>query len=90
MPYTEPADVLDLLFPGRRASKKKSPASLTEISGDTADETAILRVIAAGVQDGEEIALRAGVNLSEFGQNMTNLELKGRIRALGMNCYALR
>ncbi len=86
-PYTGVEDVLELLFPIPRRSSKRRVA---EISSDTEEETAILRVLAAGVRDGEEILVRAALQAAEFNRVMTMLEIKGRVRALGANKWVMR
>jgi DNA processing protein len=86
-PYTGVEDVLELLFPTPRRSPKRQVA---EISGDTEEETAILRVLAAGVRDGEEILASVALQAAEFSQAMTMLEIKGRVRALGANKWAMK
>lgn len=86
MPYLGTEDVLDLLFPVR---KKRKTRQMELLFGDTEIETAILRLIAAGVQDGERMMNEMKVTISEFNQALTMLELKGRIRALGANQWAI-
>ena len=85
-PYLEPEDVLNLLFPPQRR-RKSAQAEL--LFGDTEIETSLLRVLAAGVRDGEEILLRGGVSTQDFSQAMTMLEIKGRVKALGANQWML-
>lgn len=86
MPYLEPEDVLEILFPVARKRKLVQ----TELLGDTEAETAILRLIRAGVENGEAILAQAGLEVATFNQNMTMLEVKGRVRALGCNRWALK
>ena len=86
-PYTGVEDVLELLFPTPRRSSKRRVA---EISGDTEEETAILRALVAGTQDGEEILIQTGLGAAEFNRAMTMLEIKGRVRALGANKWVKR
>lgn len=86
MPYLESADVLDLLFPPVR---RKGVVRQTELLGDTPLETAILAALRDGVEEGEAIRARVDVAATEFNQNLTMLEIKGRVRALGMNRWAL-
>jgi len=86
-PYLCPEDVLDLFFPPQR-KRKLTQAKL--LIGDTAAETQILQAIAAGVERGEEIIAQTGLSVSEFNQNMTMLEIKGRVLGLGMNKWILK
>lgn len=85
-PYLEPEDVLNLLFPPQRRCK---PAQAELLFGDTEIETSLLRVLAAGVRDGEEILSRGEVSTQDFNQAMTMLEIKGRVKALGANQWML-
>lgn len=85
-PYLEPEDVLNLLFPSQRR-RKSAQAEL--LFGDTEIETSLLRVLAAGVRDGEEILSRGEVSTRDFNQAMTMLEIKGRVKALGANQWML-
>jgi len=85
-PYLEPSDVLDLLFPPRR---KRKTGQMELLFGDTEVETSLLRALAVGVSDGEEMIEKTGVAVTDFNQAMTMLELKGRVRALGANQWAL-
>lgn len=87
MPYTGVEDVLGLLFP---AAEKRRKVVQEVLSGDTAEETMILRMIAEGVQEGEEILARAKMSVATFNQNVTMLEIKGRVMALGLNRWALK
>lgn len=80
------ADLLELLFP----TPRKKKAAQREILGDSEAETLILRAIAEGVENGEAIIERTGLEAAVFSQNITLLEIKGRVRALGMNCWALK
>jgi len=86
-PYLCPEDVLDLLFPPQRKRKLKQAQLLI---GDTMAETQILQAIATGVERGEEIVTRTGLTASEFNQNITMLEIKGRVMGLGMNKWTLK
>lgn len=83
MPYTCLDDVTSLLFSGVKKQQKKL------LMGDTELETAILRVINQGVRDGEEIIKTLDIDVAEFNQAVTMLEIKGQIRALGMNRWGL-
>lgn len=85
-PYLEVNDVLDLLFPPRC----KRPVQVQLLIGDNPAETAILQAISRGIEGGEEILAETGMVVSEFNQNITMLELKGRIMALGCNKYTIK
>ena len=57
--------------------------------GDNKDETVLLRALAKGIQSGEEILKETGLGVAKYNQMVTMLEIKGRIRSLGMNRWAL-
>lgn len=84
-PCTGLDDVLSVLFPQAKGRKKQAGV----ITGDDAVETAILRELNEGVDEGEEIVGRLGMEPGDFNRTMTLLEIKGRVRALGANRWAL-
>ncbi len=87
MIYTGVGDILDLMFP---APKKQKRFEQAELFGDTEAETAILGLLAAGLDDGEEIIAQSGLNASEFNCSITLLEVKGRVQSLGLNRWVLK
>jgi len=89
MPYLGSEDVLGALFPAPRGRKGRKEVQMA-LMGDNEIETVILELIAGGMVDGEEILAASGLAVSEFGQQMTLLEVKGRVRALGANRWALK
>ena len=82
--YTGVDDVLDILFPDAKRRQQKL------IVGDTPEETAILKLLAQNMRDGEKIIAHLGMSASVFNQTITMLEIKGRIRSLGANCWMLK
>lgn len=88
MPYLESSDVLDTIFPPQK--KRRGPVQAELLLGDNEGETEILRVLASGVEGGEEILAKTGLKVAEFNQNIMMLEIKGRVMALGMNRWALK
>lgn len=88
LPYTCLDDILDLLFPAVQKSCKKAGQML--IFGDTPEETAVIKLLAEGVRDGEEIVGRLKMAVNTFNQTMTMLEIKGVVRSLGANEWVLR
>ena len=87
LPYTEPDDVLRLLFPKDYAiSHRNSPKNLL---GDTDVETAILKSIAAGHRTGTDIMVAAKLPPEIFGEFIAILEIKGRVISLGANAWSL-
>ncbi len=88
LPYTEPEDVLNLLFPEEEL-KNHQKAKHKGLIGDTDVETLILKALDSGLRSGEEIMGQTKLPPEVFNQTATLLELKGRIRALGMNNWGL-
>lgn len=86
MPYTGVGDVLNLLFP---ASRRKKAAKQTMIFGDTMEETAILKALNDGMNDGEEICRKTDMPVTIFNQTITLMEIKGLVRGLGANKWSL-
>lgn len=85
--YTRMDDVLGYLFPPpRRRHKKLAQVSLI---GDSEAETAILGALNGGVTDGDELLKESGLSASEFNCNITLLEIKGRVVAMGLNRWVL-
>lgn len=91
IPYTEPDDLLDLLFP-ERIVKRHSKKLLNKLllKAETEVEKAIFSLVFDGVQDGEEISKKLGLSASEFAQVVTMLEIKGLVVSLGMNKWMVR
>ena len=57
--------------------------------GDSEEETAILKALADGIRDGEEIMCALELSVADFNQTMTLLEIKGVVRSLGANKWSL-
>ena len=77
-------------FPDATAIKQSSAQLVRTIRGRSDAETAILRVIAGGVVDGDEILRTTKLSAADYHVAMTMLEVNGRIRALGANTWALK
>ena len=88
LPYTEPRDILELLFPEEYTKHYKNMKKQNLI-GDTDVETLILQAVAAGHRSGEEIMAITHLPPEVFNQTTTILEIKGRLRPLGMNNWGL-
>lgn len=78
---------MEVLFP---VSAEVERGIAGDFGGDTEEETVILRALMAGLRDGEEILTKTGLEVAEFNQVMTMLEIKGRVRALGANKWVAR
>ena len=89
IPYTEPDDVLRELFPEKFTKRRKDISRIDQICGDSVEETAILRALAAGITDGAKIAEQMALLPEAFNQAITMLELKSQVRALGANHWGL-
>lgn len=87
-PYTEPDDLLRVLFPEAYVRHRKKAGQML-LFGDTEEETAILRTLANGIRDGEEIMHALNMQVSDFNQTMTLLEIKGQVCSLGANNWRL-
>ena len=87
-PYTEPDDILRELFPAEFA-KKYHKMKQANLFGDTDAETATLKALATGARSGDEIMQISHLPPEVFNQTITLLELKSRVRALGMNNWSL-
>ena len=88
VPYTEPKDILELLFPEDYVKKHKK-LKQQNLIGDTDVETLILQALASGLRSGEEIMKATNLPPEVFNQTVTLLEIKGRLRSLGMNHWGL-
>lgn len=89
MPATEAHDILEIVAPQLLTSGKRS----TQISlplGDTPEENAIIKLIANGVRDGEQLQQNSGISASEFATALTMLEINGIIKPLGANQWTIR
>ena len=87
-PYTEPSDVLRELFPEDYVKQYKKHAQL-HLFGDTDVETKILQAIYNGARTGEEIMQATHLPPEVFNEAVTLLEIKSRLRSLGMNSWGL-
>ncbi len=88
LPYTSPDDILQELFP-EDYIKKHQKLRQQKLIGDTDAETKILQAVAEGHRSGEEIMVATNLPPEVFSQTVTLLEIKSRLRPLGMNNWAL-
>lgn len=58
--------------------------------GSTPLETEVIKLLQAGVRDGDEIQSTIGCSATDLSVALTMLEINGAIRALGANQWALR
>ncbi|MDR0591603.1 MAG: DNA-processing protein DprA [Candidatus Nomurabacteria bacterium] len=85
MPLTELDDILAVIAPD-----KLTQANLGEVMGDNQQENDILEQIKGGENDGEVIMAKLKISTSDFNQTVTMLEIKGLVRSLGANKWAIR
>ncbi|MGH7196296.1 MAG: DNA-processing protein DprA [Candidatus Saccharimonadales bacterium] len=83
-PITDVSDILHELG----LTEPKNQATLP--IGNTAEEQAILTLIASGTRDGIELQVQSKLTPAAFSQTLTMLEVTGKIRALGGNQWTLR
>jgi len=60
-----------------------------EVKGNNQHEQKILDLILAGTNDGEVLLKQSELDVSLFNQTLAMLEITGKIRALGLNQWAL-
>lgn len=88
-PYTEPDDILRILFPEDFVKKRKN-AQQKGLIGDNDVETAILTALGQGLRSGEDIMKLTKLPPEVFNQTITLLEIKGKVLSLGMNNWGLK
>ncbi len=88
-PYTDPEDLLNFIFPEEIVKKSRKSSKFTPPEGLSKSETAVLKVLFEGLRDGGEIAEKLDLSAANLAETLTLLELKGLIRSLGMNNWAL-
>jgi DNA processing protein len=57
--------------------------------GDNPQEAALIKLIYAGIKDGDDLYIKSGLSAAEYSQTMTMLEINGKIRAYGGNVWGL-
>ncbi len=82
-PITCADDVLEIIAPELLTRQSIAPL------GQTPLESKIIKLIQTGVRNGEELQIRSNVDISEFSQTITLMEISGTIRALGGNQWTL-
>ncbi|MBQ9180688.1 DNA-processing protein DprA [Candidatus Saccharibacteria bacterium] len=84
--YTGPDDILRLLFPEDYVKKRRKKSA---IRGDTPEETVILGALTDGARSTDEIIAASGLSADVFNQTMTFLEIKSKVKSLGMAKWML-
>ncbi len=80
-PVTSSEDIFHVLGLSPRQHKKASSANPAE--------QAILEAIQQGIRDGAELQAAAQLDIEQFNQALTMLEINGTIRSLGANQWSL-
>lgn len=83
-PITKVEDVLHALGIAPTSKKAQAPHS------NNPHEQTLLDLIFSGTNDGTDLLLRSGLDVSLFNQTLTMLEIRGQIRPLGGNRWALQ
>jgi DNA processing protein len=60
-----------------------------EVKGTNRNEQTILDLMLQGVSDGDKLLEGSGLDISKFNQALVMLEISGKVRALGMNHWAI-
>ena len=81
---TDYKDVLEVIQPTAESQQISLPLGQNEL------ETAIIKLIADGMRDGEELMKASKIKPTEFATTLTMMELAGTIRPLGANQWTLR
>ncbi|MBR2989701.1 DNA-processing protein DprA [Candidatus Saccharibacteria bacterium] len=104
LPYTEPSDLLEVLFglgcgDGSRGDGGSGAEHLTarekelqrlSLLAENETEAKVLGLMATGALSGEEIIAKGELSPTEFNQTVTILEIKGIVRALGANRWMIK
>ena len=83
-PISSYEDVLHVL-----QLQQKTIVPLRVAKGANSEEQAIIDLLKAGTTDGEELQRASQLDIAQFNQTLTMLEITGKIRSLGANQWAL-
>lgn len=83
-PITSAEDVLEIIYPQLTQLQTQLPL------GETVAETSIIKLLQAGIRDGNELQEQSQLDVTLFSITMTNLEINGLIKALGGNQWILK
>ena len=72
-----------------RALGLKSPAKLRRPQGGNPTEQVVIDLIAGGLDDGAVLLEQSQLEVTQFNQALTMLEISGKIRSLGNNRWTL-
>jgi len=83
-PITCAEDVLEIIAP-----ELLQPQTMLPL-GSTPLESKIIGLLQSGIRDGDELQTLSEIEVIEFSQTLTMMEMSGAIRALGGNQWTLR
>lgn len=83
-PITCAEDVIEIIAPELLRRQISIPL------GSNPLETKILQLIQSGVRNGEELQIKTDIDISEFSQTLTMMEISGLIRPLGGNQWVIK
>ena len=83
-PATRSEDILEVIAPQLLQSEHLLPL------GNSPLETKIINLLQAGIRDGDILQQQSGVDVTEFSQALTMMEITDAIRSLGGNQWTLR
>jgi DNA processing protein len=83
-PITSANDVLEIIAPELLRPQTFLPL------GSTPLESKVIELLQSGIRDGDELQMASGINVREFSQTITMMEISGTIRALGGNQWTLK
>ena len=86
-PVTSARDILEIIAPTTVASSKNQQTVLPV--GATPGETAILKLLIAGIRDGDQLQQQSGLSAAEYATTLTMLEINGIIKPLGANRWTI-
>lgn len=83
-PVTSYLDILHVL------GIEESTAATAATTSGSSEEQLLLKLLADGHRDGEELLFASKLDVTAFNQALTMLEITGRIRSLGANKWSIR
>jgi DNA processing protein len=81
-PVLEMQDILEVF-------EMTAPAKVVPVGGNAAEQT-ILDLLGRGISDGNALLVGSLLDVPQYHQTMTMLEIKGHIKALGGNSWRLK
>jgi DNA processing protein len=81
-PVTSAQDLLDYFNLGK--------IEQTVLTGGSAEEQAIFNLLQQGITEGSELLTQSQLSAAQFNQNLTMLEITGRVKPLGAGHWGLR